>query len=524
MRYKTLLTSLMAALVVGLGAGVTQAQSIAPVQDDYDRGQVDRYLDVEIWTGHSDGEYYEGDNIVVYFRANRDAFIAIYSIDTRGRVSLLFPTFPGEDNYISGGVTYSLPGGDDDYDLVVNGPEGFENIQIIASRERFPIPDWYNDPELVADTDDREAYMDWVNSNYFVDYGGQRFAYDRAVVYVNQWEENYFRPVYYPTYPSWTLYGNCYIDYPWGASIYVNGIYWGCAPLYIPRIAIGWHTVTIYDHWGYCWEHDFHVSRYNTVVFNRTIINTSPTIKSKYKEVRALGYRDPVKNGYPDFENRRGAISAGLSKGGSVVGHAGVKADDDGPDVGSVSKKYVRGSTKLVKTERGFETDASSAIFPDKTGTKRGSTSRSVEGRSFDSRSKSSGSSTRTRDDESGKTFSPDGSSRLRSGDKPATGSGSSITPSKRRINGADSPDRKSGSSSSSPVIEKRKSSGKSESGTIKTETSKQKSSESSGSKREVKPAPAPSSGSKSSSSDNSKSGSSKEKSGGGSVSKSGKK
>lgn len=501
MRYKTLLTSLTAALVVGLGAGVTQAQSIAPVRDggDADQAQIDRYLDVEVWTGRSDGEYYEGDNIVIYFRANRDAFIAIYSVDTRGRVNLLFPTFAGEDNYISGGVTYSLPGGDDKYDLVVNGPEGFENIQVIASRERFPVPDWYQGPELVADTDDRDSYLDWVNTTYFTDYGGQRFAYDRALVYVNEWEEDYFRPIYNPVYPSWTLYGNCYIDYPWGASVYVNGIYWGCAPLYIPRIAVGWNTITIYDHWGSCWEHDFHVSRYNTVVFNKTIINTSPSVKSKYKEVRMLGYRDPARNGYPDFEARRSAISSELSKSGSVVGKSGGQFDNDGPNFESAPKKYVRGSTKLVQTDRGFETDASSAIFPDKTDSKRGSTSRSRINRGLESRSKSSDRAPLSGADESGSTFNSDKPGRSQGSDRSSDGNRSTTGSSKRRTIGSDTPDRKSGSSSGGPVIEQRKSSGKTESGTLRQETSKQKTSPPSDTKKEVKPA-APSGGKSSSS------------------------
>jgi hypothetical protein len=366
-----------------------------------------------------------------------------------------------------------------------------------------------------------------VNTTYFTDYGGQRFAFDRAVVYVNEWEETYFRPVYYPEYPSWTLYGNCYIDYPWGASIYVNGLFWGCAPLYIPRIAVGWHTITIYDHWGYCWEHDFHVSRYNTVVFNKTIINTSVTVKSKYKEVHALGYRDPVKNGYPDFESRRAAVGAGLTKSGSVVGHVGAKGDDDGPDFGAVEKKYARGSTKLVKTDRGFETDASSAIFPDKTGTKRGSTSRSRESSGLESRSKNPSSSRSSGSDDSNRLSAPEKSGNSRSGSS-NEGSKSTVGSSKRRTNGSVAPQRKSGSSTSTaPVIEKRKSSGKSESGTIKQETSKQKSS-SSDTKKEVKSTPpssgsketksSTSSGGKSGSSNDSKTGSSKGKGGGGTA------
>ena len=151
-----------------------------------DRVNIDRYLDVEIWTDHSDAEYYVGDNITVHFRVNRDAFVAIYSIDSRGRVSLMYPSDPAEDNFVRGGVTYSLPGPNDDFDLVVSGPEGMENLQIIASRERFPIPNWYNNSGLVFEGDDRHDYMDYLNERYFVRYAGQRFAFDRAVIFVDE--------------------------------------------------------------------------------------------------------------------------------------------------------------------------------------------------------------------------------------------------------------------------------------------------------------------------------------------------
>ncbi len=453
----TLLTSLAAALMLGIGAGVTPAQTIAPVYDqaDYDRAQVDRYLDVEVWTSNSDGEFYDGDNIVIYFRASRDAFVSIYSIDTRGRVNLLFPTYEGEDNFVNGGVTYSLPGDKDKYDLRVSGPEGFENIQVVASRERFPVPNWYKGPELVVKQDeDRDSYMDWVNSNYFVDYGGQRFAYDRAVVYVNEWEPDYFQPVYHPVYPSWTVYGNAYIDYPWGASVYINGLYWGCAPLYIPQIACGWNTITIYDNDGYCWEHDFHVSHYNTVVFNRTIINTSPTVKSKYKEVREVGYRNPLQNGYPDFERRKEAIVTNLRETGKM---SYKPSDSRGNDINmdNAPKKFVRGSTKIVKTDRGYETDASTAIFPEKGG-KVGSTTRTHNGGLYEvSKGKSAGpgsydpasSERRTVEGKSGKTSGNTQSGEYKSGRKSSSGN--------------------SGSSGNAPVIERRKSSGKTEAPTV---------------------------------------------------------
>jgi hypothetical protein len=349
---------LVISIVPALSQNITQDYGDDEYQDA-DRARIDRYLDVEIWTNHSDGEYYEGDNIVISYRANRDAFVAVYSIDSRGRVSLLFPSEPGRDNFIRGGVTYRMPDGLDDFDLVVSGPEGVENIQIIASRERFPIPDWYPTSGLMCDWDDRYEYMDYLNDRYFVRYGGQRFAYDRTAIFVNEWEPYYFRPVYYPVYHNWTVCGNMYIDYPIGATVYIDGFYWGCAPLYIPRIYVGWHTITVYDYYGYCWESDFHVTRYHTAVLGHKVIRTSPTVVSKFKEVRYSGYRNPEVNGYPDFNQKHKAImkSASVKLEGDVTGDASLSKETR--TIFSGEKKHVRGSAELVKTERGYETTGS---------------------------------------------------------------------------------------------------------------------------------------------------------------------
>ena len=474
---KTITISLMAALVIFAGAIVGKAQSIERNYDDdyYERVRIDRHLDVEVWTDHYDGEYYNGDNIVVYFRANRDAFVSIYSIDTRGRVNLLFPADPTEDNYVRGGVSYSIPGEGADFDLEVNGPEGFENIQIVASRERFDIPNWYRNSGLVCDWDDRAEYMDYLNANYFVRYSGQRFAYDRAAIYVNEWEPNYYRPIYDPYYPSWTVYGNTYIDYPWGASVYVNGIYWGCAPLYIPRIAVGWHTITVYDSYGYCWESGFHVSRYNTVVFDRTVIQTSPSVKSKYKEVRQAGYRNPVNNGYPDFKSKTVVNNKVVNKNNVTVNNSRGAGKTSGSNkaVNTASKRYVRGSTRLVKTDRGFETDAAQAVIKStsRERTKTGSTNRVQNPVRQDagSKRKSSGTS----------SYRNSGSSYKGSGESSGYYQKKSGSSSKRSI-GSSKGTVKSGGSSSSVGNRKSSKSSGSSSGTYRRSSGSSKSSGSS--------------------------------------------
>ena len=443
---KTLKLAFVALALFGLGF-TTSAVKAQDYNRDYndpddynnssnDRGAIDRYLDVEVWTDHADADYYTGDEVVVNFRTNRDAFVAIYSIDSRGLVNLLFPSDPAQDNFVRGSMTYSLPGPDDDFELVLNGPEGSETIQIIASRERFPIPDWYRNSGLVFEGDDIYDYMDWLNGRHFVRYGGQRFAYDRAVIFVNEWEPNYFRPVYYDGYPSWSVVGNVYLDYYWGSSVYINGYYWGVTPLYIPRILVGWHTLTIYDRYGYCWESDFHVSRYHTTIFDHYTIVTSSTVRSKYKRVRSVGYRDPVSNGYANynktvtkFKTRSGGA------GGKVVNKRGNSSDGTSERYVASKKRYVRGDAKLVKTERGYETRLATTS---KSGSKSGR-------RSYSPDKSRTGTSSGSNDSySSGKSSS--GKSAGKSGNYSGSGKSSSS-----RSGSGDYYKRKSGKSSSSP-------------------------------------------------------------------------
>ena len=418
------MTALMAVLMMlPLKAEITPDYENNSQSSEYQDIKIDRYLDAEVWTNHTDNEFYVGDNIVLSYRTNRDAFVAIYSIDTRGRVNLLFPTSPDDNNYIEGGVTYRLPDRADDFDFVVSGPEGVETIQIIASKERFPIPDWYPTSGIIMDAEDRHEFADYINSRYFVRYGGQRFAFDRSSIYINEWEDYYYRPVYYPDYPNWTVSGNIYIDYPYGGSVYINGVYWGVAPLYIPRIYVGWHTFTVYDHWGHCWEHDIHVTRYNTVVLDRTIIKTSPTIRSKYKEVRSVGYRDPVKNGYPKYK------SVNVSNNKVVV-----KDSKNATVKVPATKKYARGSTQVVKTDRGYET----------TGNKSISTKRETSKNTYDRKSTGSSGTTDSYKRKQGSSTKETGSYKS----KPNSSSGSTGTYRKKTGSSkSDTPDRKSSSS-----------------------------------------------------------------------------
>lgn len=453
---------------------------------DPDRVKVDRYLTTEIWTNHEDGEYFEGDNIVINFLTNRDAFVIIYSVDTKGRLNLLFPVSADEDNFVEGGQVYRLPGSNDDFDLIVNGPEGVESIQIIASRDRIPIPDWYPQSGLTDDGwEDRYDFMDYINSRYFVRYTGQRFAFDRTSLYINEWEPDYYQPVYYPDYPSWTVTGNVYIDYPYGGTVYINGVYWGVAPLYIPRIYVGWHTLTIYDPYGYCWEHDVHITRYNTLILDRHIIRPSRTVVSRYTEVQRYGYRDPVKYGYPNYKTKK---IVNVSSSG--VAPSSKKSTTNTSTSTVFKKRYVRGTnTAVVKTDRGYETKGTGINNDSKqvqTRTYDRTNSKSSSGNRIQSttRSKSStdrvGSSTRSKSSTSGVY-------KRNSGSKSSSSSGTKkVQKSSERSKSSSSVQKSSGSSkssSSSGKVQKKSSSSNSGSSSKSGSKSSSKSKSDSGSK-----------------------------------------
>lgn len=245
-------------------------------------------LDVDVWVDNDDGIYYEGESITVFFQASQDCFLALYSLDTRGNVSLLYPVNPWDNGFVSGGEVYAVPGDYDDYELIVTGPEGIEHIQAVASLEEMEIPDWHDSaPSLSGSNDDPEDFLEYLNNRYFTTRWENRDrAMDHLTVYVKA-PRYYYKPVYVPrTWYDYPYYSMVYIDYPFGAEIYIDGIYFGIAPLWIPRVMVGWHWVTIYDRYGYCWEQHIDFVHNHTIRLDRSRIKTSRTFSSRFKDVR----------------------------------------------------------------------------------------------------------------------------------------------------------------------------------------------------------------------------------------------
>ena len=255
----------------------------------YGDGEYTNGPEVDVWVDNDDGIYYEGETIRIFFQASQDCYVAIYSIDTRGDVNLIFPAERYESGRIQGGELYAIPSDYEDYDLVVTGPEGIEHIVAVASDKPIDIPNWYNGAPINCDyNDDREDFIDYINDRYFTcSQSGCDRVFDQEAIYIKV-PEYYYKPVYVPdswySYPNYSL---VYIDYPYGGEIYIDGIFFGIAPLYIPRVYWGWHWFTIYDRYGYCWESHIQVNNINEIYIDRSRVKTTPQTVSRYKDIRA---------------------------------------------------------------------------------------------------------------------------------------------------------------------------------------------------------------------------------------------
>ena len=109
---------------------------------------------IRLWTSH--GEVYRrGERVRVFFRAERDAFVTVFRVDTDGRVRVLFPREPWESNHVRGGATYDIENYGRHDAFVVDDDDGVGYIFAVASVEPFGY-----DPFVSADHWDLQLMSD----------------------------------------------------------------------------------------------------------------------------------------------------------------------------------------------------------------------------------------------------------------------------------------------------------------------------------------------------------------------------
>ena len=92
---------------------------------------------VEIWTDRGDDPYASGQGVRVHFRTEQDAYVTILRIDTDGRVRVLFPREPWEDNFARGGRDYEVPGRDSRDAFYIDDSPGVGYIFAVVAGDAF---------------------------------------------------------------------------------------------------------------------------------------------------------------------------------------------------------------------------------------------------------------------------------------------------------------------------------------------------------------------------------------------------
>ena len=91
---------------------------------------------VTVWLDR-DQPYSSGEAARVYFKSEIDAYITIIRIDTDGRIRVLFPVEPWEDNFARGGRTFEVLGRSRDEAFRVDDAAGVGYVFGIASADPF---------------------------------------------------------------------------------------------------------------------------------------------------------------------------------------------------------------------------------------------------------------------------------------------------------------------------------------------------------------------------------------------------
>jgi len=241
----------MLASVLMAAAGPTQPAAAAPAARDaatlalyHALARSDR-PGIRLWTTQDD-VYHRGDRTQVYFRTERDAYVTVFRVDTDGRVQVLYPRDPADDNFAHGGATYELSGWRRGEAFVVDDDPGVGYIFGVASSDPF-IYDQITSPDhwaldRVADRIHGDPYnglmdiVDHLIPQGYADYDThlipyyveERYDYPRFVCYdCHTWVGFTTWDPYLYTCPRYSLYvyNDPFYFYPsyWYPTRYYGG-------------------------------------------------------------------------------------------------------------------------------------------------------------------------------------------------------------------------------------------------------------------------------------------------------------
>ena len=125
-----MLTALLGLLTIAAPLGAVDARALAASARHADAPGI------RVWISSRD-LFQRGDRARVYYRTERDAFVTLLRVNTDGRVHMLFPSSPDDDNYAYAGTTYGVSRAGRNEAFVVDDDPGVGYLFAVASDEPY---------------------------------------------------------------------------------------------------------------------------------------------------------------------------------------------------------------------------------------------------------------------------------------------------------------------------------------------------------------------------------------------------
>ena len=209
-----------------------------------------------------DATYMPGERIVVYFQANQDSYVTIYSYDTEGRVKMIFPNQYSPNHWVRAGEINQVEGLIDP-----RSRPGIEYLQGFATtRPLLPLD---REKELIS-----KEFIPEVSKDYKAH--TQSVKGIIASLPPSAWTSSnllsYTVKSIVPPPPS---YGRIVVtSHPQGAKVYLDNTYRGITPLNLDRVTVGIYQIKLemsgYEDWN----------GYVTVSSSRTVTVSADLVPS----------------------------------------------------------------------------------------------------------------------------------------------------------------------------------------------------------------------------------------------------
>jgi hypothetical protein len=95
---------------------------------------------IKVWTDWD--QYSRGDNADVHVRTREDGYLIVMQADVDGRVRVIFPLDPGDDDYVRGGKDFKLVSRSGKGSFYVDGPGGMGMVYAAISAVPFRFNDF----------------------------------------------------------------------------------------------------------------------------------------------------------------------------------------------------------------------------------------------------------------------------------------------------------------------------------------------------------------------------------------------